>query len=198
MKKRLFLTLILAMALIMTFGLAGCGGSDEEATPAGAAYGYAGDDEIELAAYKYMVEEIGGRFDEADVSIPTVTIFYEDLSTEGEATVYGDFWLDKYNIEDDTLVDVSGGHFPGVMHMTKGDEGYTVTAFDEVESGSNFDESAKALYGEYYDQFAQVSADDEARAELRTITVSDYVKMNGLSVTKYQDEGWDPVDLILE
>ena len=38
--------------------------------------------------------------------------------------------------------------------------------------------------------------DDEAKKELRTITVTDYVNYNGLPVTKYQDEGWDPVDLL--
>ena len=41
----------------------------------------------------------------------------------------------------------------------------------------------------------KVHSDSDARDELRRITVSDYVKMNGLSVTQYQDEGWDPVEL---
>ena len=31
--------------------------------------------------------------------------------------------------------------------------------------------------------------------ELRKITVSDYVNLNGLDVNYYQDHGWDPVEL---
>jgi hypothetical protein len=38
-------------------------------------------------------------------------------------------------------------------------------------------------------------SDEEARKELRTITVSDYVNLNGLAVTQYQDYGWEPVKL---
>ena len=41
----------------------------------------------------------------------------------------------------------------------------------------------------------RVSSDSDERDELRKITVSDYVNLNGLSVTQYQDEGWDPIEL---
>ena len=35
----------------------------------------------------------------------------------------------------------------------------------------------------------------DARNELRKITVSDFVNLNGLEYKYYQDEGWDPVEL---
>ena len=49
--------------------------------------------------------------------------------------------------------------------------------------------------GEHYNAFMKAYSDEEARKELRTITVSDYVNLNGLAVTQYQDYGWEPVKL---
>jgi hypothetical protein len=43
----------------------------------------------------------------------------------------------------------------------------------------------------------EVQGDQEGREELRAQGLAAYVKAMGLNVTKYQDEGWDPVDLPL-
>jgi hypothetical protein len=159
----------------------------------GAAYGYAGDDPVEAACYQYMAEVIGPQYAEAEISIPTVIIVHEDLTPEDEVLVYGDFWVENYNVEGDTLKTVSGGNHPGCMHVSKSD--YTVTAFDQVEDGGNFESSAKEIFGDAYDDFMKVYGDSEAREENRKITVSDYVNLNGLDIKYYQDEGWDPVEL---
>ena len=159
----------------------------------GAAYGYAGDDPVELACYKYMAETVSKDYDAADVSIPVVNIIHEDFTPEDEVLVYGDFWIYNYNTEGDTLKNVSGGNYPGCMHVSKADN--TVTAFDPVEDGGNFEASAKEIFGEHYDDFMAAYSDDEARNELRKISVSDYVNLNGLDINYYQDEGWDPVEL---
>ena len=166
-----------------------------EVEPDSGAYGYAGADPAEAAIYKYMVEEVGKNFDKADASIPTVAIVNVDDSNPDEVIVYGDFWVDNYNINGDTLECVSGGNFPGVMHLAKYFDGYVVASFDQVEDGANFEPSAKELFGENYDAFMKVYSDDEARAELRKATVSDYVRLNSLEVTQFQDYGWDPVQL---
>ena len=210
MKKKLLILFLMA-ALVMMFSFTGCAKSEEgsaaepassasaeEETPAGAAYGYAGEDPVELAAYKYMVEEETKNYDKADVSIPTVTIFHEDLTDPEDVAVYGDFWIENYNIEGDTLKCVSGGNYSGIMHMTPDGDNYIVKSFDVVADGADFDASARELFGEHYEDFMKVYSDSEARAELRKITISDYVNMNGLEVTKFQDEGWDPIDLILQ
>ena len=211
MKKKL-LAVVLMMTLAAAFCLSGCGGGDSAASAEGgdtsaaeeaespvmdgAAYGYGGDDPVEIAAYKYMCEEVTKNFDAADVSIPVVTIFAEDLTNPDDVLVYGSFEVYNYTIDGDTLKCVSGGEFPGVMHMSGDQEtGYTVTSFDEVASGGDFDESAKALFGDYYEDFTTVYSDDAARAENRKITVSDYVNLNGLDINYFQDEGWDPVEL---
>lgn len=167
-------------------------GSGETVFP-GAAYGYAGDDPVELACYKYMAEEIAPQYSEAEISIPTVEIVHVDYTPEDEVVVYGDFWVENYNVNGDVLECVSGGNHPGVMHVSKSD--YTVTAFDQVGDGSEFEPTAKELFGEHYDDFMAVYSDSDKRNEDRKITVSDYVNMNGLDINYYQDYGWDPVEL---
>ena len=209
----------LTISTVMVLGLSACGGSgaapeedagsqavteqvseaadevSEEAVVDATAYGYGGSDPVEAAAYQYMVEEMSKNYDEADVSIPTVTIVAEDLTNENDVVCYGDFWIDNYNIEGDTLKCVSGGNYPGVMHMKKDGDGYVVSQMDLVADGGDFDQSAKELFGDYYDDFMTVYSDSDARDELRRITVTDYVHFNGLSVTQFQDEGWDPIEL---
>ncbi len=201
MKKRL--VAVLTISAVMILGLSACGGSGaapaedagSQAVVDATKYGYGGSDPVEAAAYQYMVEEISKNYDEADVSIPIVTIVAEDLTDENDVVVYGDFGIDNYNIEGDTLKCVSGGNYPGVMHMKKDGEGYVVTRMDQVADGGDFDQSAKELFGDYYDDFMNVYSDNDARDELRKIIVTDYVHFNGLSVTQFQDEGWDPVEL---
>ena len=205
MKKTI--VLLLSFTMVLMFALASCGsGSDSGADVPdsdageevvdyidGAAYGYAGDDPAEAACYQYMAEVIGPQYAEAEISIPTVQIVHVDYTPEDEILMYGDFWVENYNVNGDVLECVSGGNHPGVMHVSKAD--YTVTAFDQVADGADFEDSAKELFGEHYDDFMSVYSDSDARNELRKITVSDYVNLNGLDVNYYQDYGWDPVEL---
>jgi hypothetical protein len=88
---------------------------------------------------------------------------------------------------------VSGGNYPGCIHVSKAD--YTVTAFDVVEDGANWDASAKEIFGDHYDDCMTFHNDTAARDELRKVTVTDYVFYNALDAKYYQDEGWDPVEL---
>lgn len=224
MNKKL-ITALLVTGLIAPFGLSACGKTETsseasteaaseatateqaeeqasdaaEATPEvdGAAYGYAGTDPVELAVYKYMVEEVGKNYEAADASIPVVQIVQVDQTNPDEVLVYGDFWINNYDIEGDTLMCVSGGDYAGVMHVVPDGDGYVVSSFDMVADGANFESSAQELFGDNYEAFMQVYGDQDAREELRTIIVSDYVNMNGLPVTQYQDFGWEPVELHL-
>ena len=197
MKKKIAILISLAMVLI--FALAACGGGGgedgEEVVDLvdGAAYGYAGDDPVEAACYEYMVETVAKNFDAAEYSIPTVIIVHEDFTPEDEVLVYGDYWIENYNGEGDVLKCASGGNYPGCMHVSKKD--YTVTAFDAVADGGDFDSSARDIFGEHYEDFMKVYGDSEGRAENRKITVSDFVNLNHLDFNYYQDEGWDPVEL---
>ena len=68
---------------------------------------------------------------------------------------------------------------------------------DMVADGGNFESSAKEIFGDKYDAFMKVNSDSEAREKLRAETIANFVKANSLNFTKYQDEGWDPVDIPL-
>ena len=175
------------------FTKAGEGGEDVVDYVDGAAYGYAGDDPAEAAVYKYMAEVIGPQYAEAEISIPTVNIIHADYTPENEILLYGDFWVENYNVNGDVLECVSGGNHPGCMHVSK--DTYEVTAFDAVGDGDQFEPTAKEIFGEHYDDFMAAYSDSDARNELRKVTVSDYVNLNGLDVHYYQDYGWDPVEL---
>ena len=204
MRKRVF---ILMTALVMAFGISACGAKEEAAVEEenvatedtesepevdGTAYGYAGSDPVEAAVYKYLAEEVSKDYDDAEVHIPTVNIVHIDFTPKDEILVYGDFWIENYNVEGDTLKCVSGGHYPGMMQVSKD---YVVTDFKQAADGEDFDSSAKEIFGDYYDDFMKIYSDSDLRNELRKVTVTDYVNLNGLSVTQYQDEGWDPVEI---
>ena len=204
MRKRVF---ILMTALVMAFGISACGAKEEAAVEEenvatedtesepevdGTAYGYAGSDPVEAAVYKYLAEEVSKDYDDAEVHIPTVNIVHIDFTPKDEILVYGDFWIENYNVEGDTLKCVSGGHYPGMMQVSKD---YVVTDFKQAADGEDFDSSAKEIFGDHYDDFMKIYSDSDLRNELRKVTVTDYVNLNGLSVTKFQDEGWDPVEI---
>ena len=204
MRKRGF---ILMTALDMAFGLSACGTTEEAAVEEenvatedtesepevdGTAYGYAGSDPVEAAVYKYLAEEVSKDYDDAEVHIPTVNIVHIDFTPKDEILVYGDFWIENYNVEGDTLKCASGGHYPGMMQVSKD---YVVTDFKQAADGEDFDSSAKEIFGDHYDDFMKIYSDSDLRNELRKVTVTDYVNLNGLSVTKFQDEGWDPVEI---
>ena len=176
-------------------------GPDDGAPDAGAKYGYMGQDPVELAVWKYLCEDIASQYgsagEEGVVAVPVVQIIKTEEGDDGDTHVYGNFHVYNYRIDGDTLVMVSGGTHPGMMHVAKDGDEYKVTAFDQVKDGGEFDASAKEIFGDSYDDFMKVYSDDEAREALRLKGLADYVKTNGLSVTKTQEEGWDAVDLDL-
>ena len=227
MKKRLALFLSLMMVLgCFTLAFSACGKeaaedaaeATEEAagetaedaaetaeetatgTSEGAALGYDGDDPAELAVYRYLAEQIGSQYDLPDgaVCLPVVRVIdRDDDSDDGDADIEGDFWVYNYVVEGDTLKCISGGAHPGQIELNKTGDGFSVDEFEAVADGGAYEASAKDIFEENYDKFVEVSSDDKGREELRAKGIATYVKALGLPVTKYQDEGWDPVDIPL-
>ena len=171
---------------------AGADASDTGALPA---YVYPGNDMVMTAVCDYMVQEIGKMYPDGDIAIPYVYIVNTDESDPEDALVRGDFFLDKYNLNGDTLETQAGGDHPGMMHLKKTDDGYEVVSMDAVADGSDFTPSAKKIFGDYYDEFEKYYSDDQKKTELRLQFVADYVKANHLSITQIKDYGWDPVAL---
>ena len=63
------------------------------------------------------------------------------------------------------------------------------------EDGSDFDPSAKKIFGDKYDAFMKMYSDSEAKEVTRAQIIANYVAANNLDITEYKDYGWDPVKL---
>ncbi len=169
--------------------------SDSEAAAELPKYEYNGVDTIEKAVYEYMLTK-AADYPEGAVAIPAGTIIDVDDKDPEDVKVLGDFEIYIYDLEGDTLKTKAGGSYPGMMHLKKNDdETYTVTSFDEVESGAGFDDSVKEIFGDKADAYFTATSDMEQRNTTRGTLIAEYVAANGLAITKYQDEGWDPVTI---
>ena len=90
---------------------------------------------------------------------------------------------------------VTGSEQFWCIHFKSTDAGYEVTSMDIVEDGSGYTDSAKKIFGKYYDAFAKDGQDEKKREEIRAQIIANYVAANNLNITAYQDYGWDPVPL---
>ncbi len=167
-------------------------GSSASSLPA---YEYPGPELFYTVLYQYLIDELGPNYPEAQVGIPCPVIIAEDESDRDDIRVWGNFWYFNYDLNGDILENVSGGSYPGVIHIKSTDEGYEVTGMEVVEDGSRFDESAKKIFGEHYDEFIKAQGDDEGNEKIRAQIIANYVAANNLSITAYKDYGWDPVPL---
>ena len=157
-------------------------------------YEYPGPEAFYSEVYDY-VEDLAEDYPEADVSIPCILIVAEDEGDNGETLVYGDFWIFNYNLDGTTLKCASGGSYPGCLHVSYDEGEYEVTEFEVVEDGEGYGESAKAIFGSHYEDFAKIHSDSEAMEPIRAQIIANYVAANNLDITEYQDYGWDPVEL---
>lgn len=138
----------------------------------------------------YLADSIGSIYAGGEYSVPIHSIVSVDESDAEDIKVWGDFWVFNYNQVGDTLKCVSGGSHPGLMHLRQTEKGFEVTAFDQVEDGSNNIPSAKRIFGDKFDAFQAVNSDEQKREELRADLLAAYVKKHGLTATLYQDNGW--------
>lgn len=153
---------------------------------------------VYTAIDRYLTETIGEGYDAAEYSIPFHSYTAVDESDPEDILVIGTFWLLNYNLSGDTLKTASGGAYPGKMHVRGTGDGYEVTSFEPVADGSGFTSSAKAIFGEKYDEFMSAYSDDKAREAARLKAVAEFVKANGLGVKFIQDFGWPAVEIPTE
>ena len=212
--KKVLMILLGVILVLGCVGLTACGGSDEEEQAAGeeqttaaeqeetaaptqfyGGYGYMGEDPVEGAVYEYMATEVAKEYEpgEDQVSIPAVYIIDRVDNEDGSVDVIGEFEVYNYTIEGDTLMMQSGGSHPGKMHLVQDGDKYKVESFEAVGDGSEFEPTAKAIFGEKYDEFMKITSDDETMKAARTEAVANYVQATGIEVTQYQDYGWPAV-----
>ena len=159
-------------------------------------YGYYGNNPIEEAVYKYIVEELTKEFKPPEyaptkIHIPFVRIATIDKIDKDTSLVYLDSWLENYNIVGDTLECISTGSYSGIMHVKNN----KVVKFERLIDFDDWEKSTREILGDHYDEFMKVYKNSDGLDDFRKSTILKYVKSNGLKVTKFQDENWDPVEL---
>ena len=150
---------------------------------------------IEQVVDQYIVDTLGKQYSQAEVCIPQQIVTATDESNEQDIKVWGDFWVFNYNTAGDTLKTASGGSHPGLIHLKKVDNGYEVTAFDQVGDGSQFEPTAKKIFGDKYDAFMKMHSNEKERELNRAQGIAKYAKAHDMKVTMYQDYGWPAVKL---
>lgn len=145
----------------------------------------------------YLSTEIGASYSKGDVCIPYYEVVYTDDTDTTDIRVWGDWWVDNYNIAGDTLITVSGGNHPGLFHVRKEGTSFEVIAFDQVEDGAGNEARARRIFGEHYDEYIGDNGCDQhgLLEDIRYKTIKRYVKEHGLNVTMYKDYGWPAVIL---
>ncbi len=161
------------------------------------AYEYPGPELFYSVLYQYLIDEFAGNYPDAAVCIPCPVIIAEDESDKSDIKVWGDFQIYKYDLNGEELDCTSGGSYPGCIHLKSVDDsrGYVVEKMDLVGDGSDYEPTAKRIFGKHYDELVKSSADTEGREKLRAQIIADYVGENSLNITAYKDYGWDPVKL---
>ncbi len=172
------------------------GGDGYSETGALPRYEYPDDDPYCNAITEYLLDEIAPQYAEAELSVPQIATIDVDESDPEDIKFWGNFQIWNYDLDQDVLKTVSGGTHSGLIHLKKIDERTAaVISFDEVEDGSDFDSSAREIFGDRYDKFMEIYSDEESRDLFRKNILIEYVESNGLNITAYQDYGWDPVAL---
>ena len=143
---------------------------------------------------RYFTSEVAPQYAPAAHSITYHDYAVVDDSNPEDIQVLGDFWVENYDIVGDTLMFVSGGNHAGKMHVKKDSAGnYFAPGLDAVGDGSNYLPTARAIFGERFDEFQKAHSDQDLREQIRKNAISGYVFKNHLGVKYYKDYGWPAV-----
>jgi|GEM_PF-1503353 len=158
------------------------------------AFVFTGEDPYMQPIFTYFEENIKDMYPEADIFLPEFDIFREDDSDPEDIKVWGNFWVSKYNYRGTTLMAMSGGSYPGCMHLKADGDGYVVTSAEFVEDGTNYDDSLKKIFSDD-ELMAAFQASGDDMMDVRANTAHSYAEQTGLNIRAYQDYGWDPVQI---
>ena len=143
---------------------------------------------------RYFTSEVAPQYAPAAHSITYHDYAVVDDSNPEDIQVLGDFWVENYDIVGDTLMFVSGGNHAGKMHVKKDSSGnYFAPGLDAVGDGSNYLPTARAIFGDRFDEFQKAHSDQDLREQIRKNAISGYVFKNHLGVKYYKDYGWPAV-----
>lgn len=156
---------------------------------------YTGEDPYIETIWTYFQDNYSRFYDKEDVTVPAVLVLEEDDSDPDDIRVWGVFSLFNYDVEGKTLLNLSGGDYPGLVHLKADGDSYEVTGIDLVEDGMDYSSSANQIFGEREGLAEKFWNSDEKQEVARADFLKMYIRDNNLDIDAYQDYGWDPVPL---
>ena len=180
MKRTIRILLCMAVAA-MLFSSCGNRKGGRNAAPAEPEAAQTATDSYFQAIDRYFTSEVAPQYVPAAHSITYHDYAVVDDSNPEDIQVLGDFW-------------VSGGNHAGKMHVKKDSAGnYFAPGLDAVGDGSNYLPTARAIFGDRFDEFQKAHSDQDLREQIRKNAISGYVFKNHLGVKYYKDYGWPAV-----
>lgn len=183
------IAIILTMFLISAFAAAESAGTKLNT------FEYTGDDPYTAAICDWIIETNADSYAPGDVAIPCPLILEIDDSDPNDILIWGSFDLYWYELRNTTLFCVSGGKYPGLIHMSETDGSYTVTDFDAVGDGSDYPIDVERIFGMregLLTRFEYSYAESDA---VRLEFAATYAAASGVRINQLQDFGWLPVAL---
>ena len=161
---------------------------------------YTGDDMVMEALVEYFREDDMLLYPpyKGGVWIPAFVI-YNEVESDDELIIWGDFWSFKYRLSEDILENEGGHQMPACVHLKKTENGYVVVEAELAKDGAEYIGSIRNFtegYPEVYDMFMSGSdALGDREIECRKMFLQMYISDNDLDIKYYQDYGWDPVEI---
>lgn len=160
------------------------------------AYSYPGTDPVEEAISSYFSGM--NNYDMTGNSIDIISpVIFKTEERDGELLVWGTFWDNIFRKQGKVLYNTAGGENSGLLHLKKSDSGYTVSSFDRVLDGSEYDSSWKEICAGDDDVYFMLSSEPtrEKLDEMTSELVKKYAAGNGLKITTLYYAGHEPVVL---
>lgn len=127
--------------------------------------------------------------DQEAVEIPTPFIVKVDDDDRNDIKVYGDFWIDGYQMEGTIFNTKNGGSMPGCYHLNDGDNGIVFASKEIAEDGSNNWSSLVRICGGD-ENLAKEVINARENDSLRYEYAKMYAKENVLKLSGIKDYGW--------
>lgn len=157
------------------------------------------------------IEAIDNYFESVDTTsakdeklIATPVIYYVDKTDEADIKLYGNFYIEHYAISDNQLITRGGEAKQGVCHISKQNDGYTVTKLEEAEDGSYYAESISKFISDVKadlkPSLGELYSDNEIASKAleytKNVLLYRYVAENGLDTSTYTDSSQNVVNFI--
>lgn len=151
---------------------------------------YIGEDEYLKLLTDYMIKN-NGFDDENVILIPSPIIVKIDESDLYDIKVYGSFNIFGYEVEGDTLLNVSGGHYPGCAYFMRDEKGLHILEVVVAEDGNRYQSSLLEICEGDEDLVAQVNKATDSSTDEYKKARKDYIKMyvdeHSLDINYYKD-----------